>query len=110
MTDTKAGIRLKRVLAEAGVCSRRAGETRTLSWRCTAIAQHYSDRRTPSLPTDRIRVDDRALPTRCDPIHLLVHKPAGVVTTTHDPEGRPTVVQLVPDRLSRLFPVGRLDV
>ena len=65
---------------------------------------------TRALPTDRIRVDDRALPTRRDPIHLMLHKPAGVVTTTRDPEGRPTVVQMLPRRLSRLFPVGRLDL
>lgn len=65
---------------------------------------------TRALPTDRIRVDDRALPTRRDPIHLVLHKPAGVVTTTRDPEGRPTVVQMLPRSLSRLFPVGRLDL
>jgi 23S rRNA pseudouridine2605 synthase len=64
---------------------------------------------TRALPTDKIRVDDRALPTRRDPIHVMVHKPAGVVTTTRDPEGRPTVVQMLPRGLSRLFPVGRLD-
>jgi 23S rRNA pseudouridine2605 synthase len=65
---------------------------------------------TRALPTDQIRVDDRALPTRRDPIHLLLHKPAGVVTTTRDPEGRPTILQMLPHRLSRLFPVGRLDL
>ncbi len=65
---------------------------------------------TRALPTDKIRVDDRALPTRRDPIHLVLHKPAGVVTTTRDPEGRPTVVQMLPRSLSRLFPVGRLDL
>ncbi len=65
---------------------------------------------TRALPTDQIRVDDRALPTRRDPLHIMVHKPTGVVTTTRDPEGRPTIVQMLPSRLSRLFPVGRLDV
>jgi 23S rRNA pseudouridine2605 synthase len=65
---------------------------------------------TRALPTDQIRVDDRALPTRRDPLHLLVHKPAGIVTTTRDPEGRPTIIQMLPSRVSRLFPVGRLDV
>ena len=63
-----------------------------------------------ALPTDRIRVDDRALPTRRDPLHVVVNKPAGVVTTTRDPEGRPTIMQLLPRGVSRLFPVGRLDV
>ncbi len=63
-----------------------------------------------ALPTDLIRVDDRALPSRRDPIHVMLHKPGGVVTTTRDPEGRPTVVQMLPHRVGRLFPVGRLDV
>ena len=65
---------------------------------------------TRALPTDRIRVDDRALPTRRDPLHVVVNKPAGVVTTTKDPEGRPTILQMLPSGLSRLFPVGRLDL
>ncbi len=63
-----------------------------------------------ALPTDEVRVDGRLLPTRRDPIHVLLHKPAGVVTTTRDPDGRPTVVQMLPHRIGRLFPVGRLDV
>jgi 23S rRNA pseudouridine2605 synthase len=63
-----------------------------------------------ALPTDQIRVDDRALPSRRDPIHVVLHKPAGVVTTNRDPEGRPTVIQMLPHRIGRLFPVGRLDV
>jgi 23S rRNA pseudouridine2605 synthase len=61
-------------------------------------------------PTDQIRVDDRALPTRRAPLHVIVNKPAGVVTTTKDPEARPTILQLLPSGLSRLFPVGRLDL
>jgi pseudouridine synthase len=65
---------------------------------------------TRARPTDHIRVDDRALPTRRDPLHVMVNKPAGVVTTTKDPEGRPTILQMLPSGLSRLFPVGRLDV
>ena len=65
---------------------------------------------TRALPTDQIRVDDRALPSRRDPLHIMLHKPVGVVTTTRDPEGRPTVVQMLPHRIGRLFPVGRLDV
>jgi 23S rRNA pseudouridine2605 synthase len=65
---------------------------------------------TKALPTDQIRVDDRALPSARAPLYVMLHKPAGVVTTTRDPEGRPTVLQLLPSGLSRLFPVGRLDV
>ncbi len=65
---------------------------------------------TRALPTDRIRIDDRALPSRRAPLYFVVNKPVGVVTTTRDPEGRPTIVRLAPEGSSRLFPVGRLDV
>ena len=50
-----------------------------------------------------------AVPTRPGLVHYLLNKPAGVVTTAHDPQGRPTVVALVPDE-PRVFPVGRLDL
>jgi 23S rRNA pseudouridine2605 synthase len=81
-----------------------------LSGRVTVNGKTVTTLGSKALPTDQIRVDDRALPTRRDPIHVLLHKPAGVVTTTRDPEGRPTVIQMLPHRIGRLFPVGRLDV
>ena len=61
-------------------------------------------------PSDRITVDGKPLPRRRRPVYLVLNKPAGVVTTARDPEGRPTVVDLVPRELGRVFPVGRLDV
>jgi len=69
--------------------------------------------RDPEQPTDqtqdRIEVDGRAA-TGAKPVYLAMHKPAGVLTTAHDPEGRPTVYTLLPDDLnSWVFPVGRLD-
>jgi 23S rRNA pseudouridine2605 synthase len=110
MTDRTKGIRLQKLLADSGMCSRRSAETLIQSGRVTVNGTTVTTLGTRALPTDRIRVDDRALPTRRDPIHVMLHKPAGVVTTTLDPEGRPTVVQMLPRRLSRLFPVGRLDL
>lgn len=56
----------------------------------------------------RIAVDGIPVPTAPGLVHYLLNKPAGVVTTAHDPEGRPTVVSLVPAE-PRVFPVGRLD-
>lgn len=65
---------------------------------------------TRALPTDRIIVDGKALRPRAPHVWVAVNKPAGVVTTARDPEGRQAVTDLVPRALGRLFPVGRLDV
>lgn len=110
MIDTTKGIRLQRLLADSGMCSRRAAETLIQSGRVTVNGTTVTTLGTRALPTDHIRVDGRALPSRRDPIHVMLHKPVGVVTTTRDPEGRPTVIQMLPSRAGRLFPVGRLDV
>ena len=65
---------------------------------------------TRATPSDRITVDGRPLPRPPHLVYVLLNKPAGVVTTAHDPEGRPRVVDLVPRQMGRLFPVGRLDL
>ncbi len=59
--------------------------------------------------TDKITVDGRLVPPPADHIYILLHKPVGIVTTLFDPEGRPTVRELVPQVRRRIFPVGRLD-
>ena len=56
----------------------------------------------------RVEIDGLPLPTRPDLVHYLVYKPAGVVSTVHDPQGRPVVTGLVPAS-PRVYPVGRLD-
>jgi len=59
---------------------------------------------------DRVTVDGRRVEPRAEPSYVVLHKPAGVVVTARDPEGRPTVLQLVRGAgAARLFPVGRLD-
>jgi 23S rRNA pseudouridine2605 synthase len=58
---------------------------------------------------DEIRVDGSLAPTAPQLVYYLLNKPAGVVTTASDPQGRPTVIQLVPATV-RVFPVGRLDM
>jgi pseudouridine synthase len=65
---------------------------------------------TRATPHDRIAVDGKPVGARRDRLYVLLHKPAGIVTTLHDPEGRPTVRALLPRDLPRVFPVGRLDV
>jgi len=65
---------------------------------------------TKALPqTDRITIDGRPVRPVAEPLYILLHKPVGVVTTLSDPEGRPTVRDLLPDVRVRVFPVGRLD-
>lgn len=56
----------------------------------------------------RVEIDGIPLPVRPDLVHYLVYKPPGVVSTAHDPQGRPTVVELVPST-TRVYPAGRLD-
>ncbi|MDH4169957.1 MAG: rRNA pseudouridine synthase [Acidimicrobiia bacterium] len=102
------GERLQKVLARLGVGSRRHCEDLIADGRVLVngaparLGQRIHD------TTDRVEIDGVPVPVRPDLVHYLLNKPAGVVTTAADPQGRPTVVQLVPDE-PRVFPVGRLD-
>lgn len=58
---------------------------------------------------DQVEVDGRKIGGPEAPLYLIVNKPVGYITTVSDPQGRPTVLDLVPDRRARLYPVGRLD-
>ena len=114
-----SGQRLQKVLAHAGVASRRACEQLIADGRVSVdgITVTEPGVRVDSL-TQEIRVDGSRILTNPELITLMLHKPAGVVTTMEDPEGRPTVAQYgrdylaehpeLPDSL-RLVHVGRLD-
>ena len=65
---------------------------------------------TRATPRDRVALDGKPVTLTRELIYILLHKPAGIVTTLRDPEGRPTVRALLPRELPRVFPVGRLDV
>ena len=100
--------RVQKVLARAGFGSRRAAEELVRAGRVSVdgrVAQ-LGDRVDPAVAT--VEVDGVPVPTAPDLVYYLLHKPARVVTTAHDPQGRATVVDLVPDE-PRVFPVGRLD-
>jgi len=103
--------RLHKVLAHAGVASRRAAERMILDHRIRvngALVVELGTQVDPS--ADRIEVDGRPLARGEARLHYVVlNKPTGVVSTAHDPEGRPTVVDLV-HASHRLYPVGRLDI
>jgi 23S rRNA pseudouridine2605 synthase len=100
--------RVQKVLARAGFGSRRACEELIVAGRVTLDGRTVvlGDRADPA--TQRLAVDGVPVVTRTDLVYYLLNKPARVVTTAHDPEGRPTVVGLVPAE-PRVFPVGRLD-
>jgi len=100
--------RLQKVLARAGFGSRRACEELIAAGRVTIDGQRavLGDRVDPQ--RDRLEVDGVPVAIRHGLVYYLLNKPAGVVTTARDPQGRPTVVGLVP-ATPRVFPVGRLD-
>jgi len=107
--DIPTGQRLQKVLANAGLGSRRACEQLIAGGRVTvngAVA-HLGQR--DDTATDRIAVDGIPLPLREGIVYYLLNKPAGVVSSASDAEGRRTVLDLVPE-VPRVFPVGRLDI
>src|SRR5437868_12100698 len=103
--------RLHKVLAHAGVASRRAAERMIRDHRVRVNGALVVELGTQVDPArDRIEVDGRTLARSTTRHHYVaLHKPVGVVSTAHDPEGRPTVVELV-GATERLYPVGRLDI
>jgi 23S rRNA pseudouridine2605 synthase len=102
------GERLQKVLARVGLGSRRACEELISAGRVTVNGERAALGRRVDVDHDVVALDGVALPVLPGLVHYLVHKPAGVVTTAHDPFGRPTVLELVPEE-PRVFPVGRLD-
>ena len=99
-------MRLNAYLARAGIASRRASEELIRAGRVTVNGM-TAGLATRIEPEDRVEVDGELVEP--EPLtFVLLHKPAGVVTTTRDPQGRPTVVGVV-GHTRRLVPVGRLD-
>ena len=102
--------RLQKILSRAGIASRRKAEELIQAGKVRVNGQVVTRMGTTANPrTDRITVDGRQLPPPTEPVYILLNKPVGVVTTLSDPEGRPTVRELLSDVRGRVFPVGRLD-
>lgn len=100
--------RLQKLIAHSGLTSRRGAEQLIKEGRVTVDGAPAHLGQKVDGATVRVEVDGVPLPIRPDLVYYLVNKPPGVVTTTHDPQGRPVVVDLVPAE-PRVFPVGRLD-
>ena len=101
-------MRVHRALALAGVASRRAAEGMVADGRVSVNGEPASVGQSVG-PDDVIEVDGRRLRDPEQMRAYLLNKPAGVVSTAHDPQGRPTVLDGLPDDV-RVYPVGRLDV
>ena len=107
--DGDRGLRVNKALAAAGLGSRRAVEELVRSGRVSVNGRVLHDLgRRIDPETDRLELDGTRIVLDARRRYWLLNKPAGVVTTASDPQGRPTVVELVPAE-PRVFPVGRLD-
>jgi len=105
-----ASERLQKLIARAGLASRRRAEELIADGRVRvngAVAQLGSS---ADPAVDRIEVDGRPLPSASRAVHLAVHKPPGFLSSAHDERGRRSVVALVDAAGERLWPAGRLDV
>lgn len=104
------GIRLQKLLSTAGVASRRASEQLILEGRVTVngiVVRELGSKADPA--HDDVRVDGRRIRTDVRQRYILMYKPRGYVTTRSDPEGRPTVIDLLGRQVGYIYPVGRLD-
>ena len=102
--------RLSKILAEAGLASRRGSERLILAGRVSVNGETVTSPGVQADPRrDLIVVDGRPLPSPEPKRYILLHKPKGYLTSRSDPLGRPTVMDLLGPERVRLFPVGRLD-
>jgi 23S rRNA pseudouridine2605 synthase len=102
-------MRLAKYLATAGVASRRTSEALVRARRVTVDGATVTDPARDVGPGDAIALDGNPVSIAHERVVYALNKPAGVVSTARDPQGRPTVVTLVP-QTERLYPVGRLDI
>jgi 23S rRNA pseudouridine2605 synthase len=108
VADQPEGERLQKVLARAGLGSRRVCEELIADGRVSVNGEVAQLGRRVDPERDAVALDGVPVIVRDDLVYYLLNKPAGYVSTASDPEGRATVVELVPDA-PRVYPVGRLD-
>jgi 23S rRNA pseudouridine2605 synthase len=102
--------RLQKIIARAGVTSRRKAEELITAGRVVVNGQVVSELGQKADPArDHIRVDGKLLTFPEQKIYLMLNKPKGYITSVSDPEGRPTVMNLIRGLSTRIYPVGRLD-
>lgn len=110
MEQTGSGERIAKRMARAGLCSRREAETWIAEGRVKVNGKKIDSPALNVSDDDAIMVDGKLLAEREHTRMWLYHKPAGLVTTHKDPEGRKTVFEALPKTLPRVISVGRLDL
>ena len=102
--------RLQKVIAKAGIASRRHAETLIVEGKVQVNGKIVTELGTKVDPMkDHVRVDGKRIQVESHKIYLLLNKPKGYITSVQDPEGRPTVMDLIVEVKERVYPVGRLD-
>lgn len=104
------GERIAKVMARAGLCSRRDAERWIEAGRVSVNGKKLTSPACVVTDDDKITVDDKPLPGREKTRLFLYHKPAGLVTSNKDEQGRNTIFDKMPKELPRLMTVGRLDI
>ena len=110
MNRTKEAERIAKVIARAGLCSRRDAERWITDGRVSVNGKMLDSPAFTVVPEDKILVDGKPLPVYEATRLFLYHKPVGLVTTAHDEKNRPTVFDKLPPGLPRVVSVGRLDL
>jgi len=107
---TRGAIRLQKIIADAGITSRRKAESLILEGRVTVNGKVVTELGSKADPArDHIKVDGKLLSRQARQQYILLHKPIGYLSTVSDPQDRPTVMALVKSIRERVYPVGRLD-
>jgi 23S rRNA pseudouridine2605 synthase len=110
MESRMALERLQKIISRSGLASRRKAEEWIIAGRITVNGHVVRELGTKAdFSTDHIQVDGKAVRPPSRLVYLALHKPRGCVTTRFDPEGRPTVMNLLKKVKERVYPVGRLD-
>jgi 23S rRNA pseudouridine2605 synthase len=106
---TSDGTRLNKYIAQAGIASRRRADELIAYGKVRVNGKVVRQLGTIVAPGDKVDVSGTPITPITQTAYLVVHKPAGVMTTMRDPQGRRTVAELVPKGMARVVPVGRLD-
>jgi 23S rRNA pseudouridine2605 synthase len=102
--------RLQKILARAGIASRRKAEELILAGRVSVNGETVTELGSKAdLASDRVKVDGRVLTAPKHHVYIALNKPKNCVTTAHDPQGRQTVMSFFKGLHERIYPVGRLD-